>query len=93
VGDLAEMVCGQVRREPVVSDAAVDPTGETLVADLSVRGVWLPQVEALFDVRIVDTDAQSYLIHTPKSVLFSAEIEKKKKYSAACSSSRAQWMD
>ena len=36
MGDLAEMVCGQVRREPVVSDAAVDPTGETLVADLSV---------------------------------------------------------
>ena len=36
MGDLAAMVWGQVRREPVVSDAAVDPTGETLVADLSV---------------------------------------------------------
>jgi len=46
VGDMAAMVCGQVRREPIVSDAVVDPSGETLVADLSVRGVWLPQAEA-----------------------------------------------
>ena len=72
------MVWGQVRCEPIVSDAVVDPSGETLVADLSVRGVWLPQAEALFDVRIVDTNAQSYLTHTPKSVLFGAEIEKKR---------------
>jgi len=91
VGDLAAMVWGQVRREPIISDAAVDPSGETLVADLSVRGVWLPQAEALFDVRIVDTDAQSYLSHTPKSVLFGAEIEKKRKYSAACCERRAHF--
>ena len=71
------MVWGQVRCEPIVSDAVVDHSGETLVADLSVRGVWLPQAEALFDVRIVDTNAQSYLTHTPKSVLFGAEIEKR----------------
>jgi len=69
VGDLAAMVWGQVRREPVVSDALVNQTGETLIADLSVRGVWLPQAEALFDVRIVDTDAQSYLNHTPMAMI------------------------
>jgi len=66
VEDLVTMVWGQVRNEPIVSDAMVDPSGETLVADLSVRGVqgvWLPKVEALFDIRIVDTDTQSYLIH------------------------------
>ena len=84
MGDMSAMVWGEVRRKPIVSDAVVDPSGETLVADLSVRGVWLPQAEALFDVRIVDTDAQSYLTHTPKSVLFGTEIEKKRKYSAAC---------
>ena len=77
VGDLATMVWGQVRNEPIVSNAVVDPSGETLVADLSVRGVWLPKVEALFDIRIVDTDTQSYLIHTPKS-FFGAEFEKKR---------------
>ena len=31
-----------------------------LVADLGVRGVWQPLSEALFDIRVVDTDAQSY---------------------------------
>ena len=31
-----------------------------LVADLGVRGVWRPLSEALFDIRVVDTDAQSY---------------------------------
>ena len=36
------LVWGQVRCEPTASDAAVDPTGETLVADLSIRDVWLP---------------------------------------------------
>ena len=58
MGDMAAMVWGQVRCEPIVSDAVVDPSGETLVADLS-RGVWLPQAEVLFDVHIVHTDAQS----------------------------------
>ena len=91
VGDLAAMVWGQVRCEPIVSDAAVDPSGKTLVADLSVRGTWLPRAEALFDVHIVDTDTQSYLIHTPKSVFFGAEIEKKRKYSAACCARRAHF--
>ena len=31
-----------------------------LVADLYVRGVWIPQSEALFDIHVVDTDTQSY---------------------------------
>ena len=84
IGDLAAMVWGQFRREPIVSESTIEPVGETLVADLSVRGVWLPQTEVLFDVRVVDTDAQSYLSHTPKSVLVRAEIEKKRKYSAVC---------
>ena len=79
IGDLAAMVWGQVRHEPIVSDSTIEPAGETLVAYLSVRGVWLLQAEALFDVRVVDTDAQSYLSNTPKSVLLCAEIEKKVK--------------
>ena len=91
VGDLAAMVWGQVRREPIVSDAVVDPSGETLIADLSVQGVWLPQAEALFGIHIADTDAQSYLIHTPKSVFFGDEIEKKRKYSPACCARRAHF--
>ena len=40
-------------------------SGGALVADLCIRGVWTPQAETLFDIRVVDTDAQSYCDHTP----------------------------
>ena len=91
VGDLAALVWGPVKLEPIVKDAQDDDSGEVLIADLCVRGVWLPQSEALFDVRIVDTDAQSYLGQTPTSVLLSAEKEKKRKYSAAATDRRAHF--
>ena len=55
-----------------------------LVADLYVRGLWIPQSETLFDIHVVDTDAQSYQSQTPLAVLSSAEGDKKKKYSKAC---------
>ena len=54
-----------------------------LIADLSVRRVWQPQTVALFNVRIVDTDAQSYLSRSVNAILTSAEQEKKRKYSEA----------
>ena len=38
---------------------------------------------ALFDFRVVDTDALSYLSHSPAAVMASAEAEKKWKYCAA----------
>ena len=63
VGDLAALVWGRVVSEPVVRDASVD--GEALIADLGARGVWEPQVMGLFDIRVVDTDARSYLSHSP----------------------------
>ena len=56
----------------------------TLIADLQVCGVWQPQVDVLFDVRVVDTDAPSYRGHSPQAVLGSAEAEKKRKYLEAC---------
>ena len=88
IGDLAALLWGQVKREPVVSE---DNDDGILVADLGVRGVWSPQSEALFDIRVTDTDAQSYLGHAPESVLFQAETEKKQKYSAAASARRAHF--
>ena len=60
-----------------------------MVADLSVRGVWIPQVEALFDIRVVDTDAQSYRNSSPMDILSGAEKEKKNKYHEACTERRA----
>ena len=37
-GDLAAMVWGQVLCEPIIFDAGIDPSSETLVVDLSVWG-------------------------------------------------------
>ena len=80
VGDLAALVWDRVVSEPVVRDASVD--GEALIADLGARGVWEPQAMALFHIRVVDTDAKSYLSHSSVAVLASAEAEKK--YCNAC---------
>ena len=87
VGDLAALVWGRVVSEPVVRDASVD--SDALFADLGVRGVWEPQAMALFDIRVVDTDARSYLSHSPSAVLASAEAEKKRKYCDACTERHA----
>ena len=61
VSDLAALVWGRVVSEPVVRDASVD--GKALIADLGTRRVWEPQAMALFDIRVVDTDARFYLSH------------------------------
>ena len=39
------------------------------------------QAEALFDIRVVDTDSQPYCDRTPVAVLSTAEYDKKHKYS------------
>ena len=44
------------------------------------QGVWIPQSEALLDICVVDTDAQSYRDCTPLAVLSSAEHDIKRKY-------------
>ena len=57
-GDLASLVYHHVRCEPVVHEAS-NANEDTLIADLCVRGVWQPQCDALFDIRVIDTDARS----------------------------------
>ena len=47
-----------------------------LLADLGVRGIWQTQTEALY-VHVIDTDTRSYVSRSVKSVLESAEREKK----------------
>ena len=80
LGDLASIAFRDVIKEPIVRDA--DPVRglPALVADLGVRGLWAAQTEVLFDIRVMDTDTQSYTSRTVDSVLLPAEYEKKKKY-------------
>jgi len=47
------------------------------VADLGVRGVWQPQTEALFDVHVVDIDAQLYVHRTVNAVFSTAEKKRR----------------
>ena len=82
IGDLASLVWGNVIREPVFCEQSAT-SGGALVADLCVRGVWIPQAVALFDIRVVYADAQSYHDRTPMAVLNTAEHDKKQKYSQA----------
>ena len=78
-------------REPVVREADEIRGVSALVADLGVRGVWQPQTEALFDVRVIDTDAQSYAHRTVSAVLSTAEKEKKRKYTHAAQARHASF--
>jgi len=82
-GDLASLVWSPVLKKPVVCDGSTG-NSDTLISDLCVYGIWQPQTEALFDIRVIDTDARSYSARTPLAVLCLAEAEKKHKYSQAC---------
>ena len=62
---------------------------DTMIADLCVRGVWKAQTKTLVDIRVIDTDAQSYCARSPKDVLGTTEGEKKRKYLQACQDRRA----
>ena len=84
IGDLASLVWSQVRCEPVMRQADTKNGTPALIADLAICGRWLPQTEVLFDIRVIDTDTQSYSDHSLKEVLRAAEGEKKKKYMAVC---------
>ena len=72
-----------------LKDTVDDDASKVLIADLCVRGVWLPQTDALFDIRVIDTNAQSYLSQPPTSVLFAAKTGKKRKYLDASVAQRA----
>ena len=61
LGDMAAQVWSQVVREPIVKEAESKADGPGLRADLGIRGVWTPQVEALFNIKVIDTDAPSHL--------------------------------
>ena len=66
-------------------------TVPSLIADLSIRGVWQLQTLALFDVRVIDTDAESHSQRVVTAILSSAEEEKKKKNSKAAALRRASF--
>ena len=89
IGDLSVLAWGQVFREPIVRESDIRNKSPALVADLAIRGVWSHRSEALLDICVVNTDAQSYLSRSQSDVLAKAEEEKKAKYLSACEARRA----
>ena len=73
-----------VQREPVIREYNPQEEAPTLIADLFCHGVYDRQGGASFDICVSDTDAISYQKKIPMSVLHSADVEKKTKYSDAC---------
>ena len=53
-------------------------------ADVSAHGFWKQGTTTMFDIRIVNLDAGSYLRMTPEKALAKAEKEKKDFYLQAC---------
>ena len=93
LGDLSSIVYKDIIREPVIQEACEVADEPSLVADLGVRGVWQPQpqTQALFDVRVIDTDAPSHVNRRVAAILSSAEAEKKKKCNNAANARRASF--
>eukprot|EP00957_Ditylum_brightwellii_P085567 6508404-Ditylum_brightwellii.AAC.1 len=59
-----------------------------LQGDLSIRGLWECQTDTIFDVRITNSDAKSYLSKTVAKYLLAQEKEKKDKYLLLCREQR-----
>ena len=58
MSNLAALAYKDVICKSVVHEGNAEVTA--LVTDLGIRGVWLPQTEALLDIRVTDADAPSY---------------------------------
>ena len=91
LGDMAALVWPQVIRELVVQEGDPASNDPGLRLDLGIRGVWQPQVEALFDIQVIDTDAPSYRRRSPISVLDSGAVEKKRVYCSAVEDRRGNF--
>jgi hypothetical protein len=79
LGDMVETAWGCCIREPIIKEQNPMTNEISLKGDLAY-GVWEPQVEALFDIRIVYADTPSYSLMTLQAVLRKSEKEKKTTY-------------
>ena len=71
------------------SDRLVEQPGQVIVyvesrAEVSAQGFWKRETTTMFDIRIVNFDAGSYLRMTPEKDLAKAEKKKKDSYLQAC---------
>eukprot|EP01025_Chloroclados_australasicus_P069986 TRINITY_DN9994_c0_g2_i4.p3 TRINITY_DN9994_c0_g2~~TRINITY_DN9994_c0_g2_i4.p3 ORF type:complete len:267 (-),score=14.02 TRINITY_DN9994_c0_g2_i4:178-978(-) len=84
LGSVTNLAYKQVLKEPIIREAIPEQNQQKLIADLAIRGFWQPQIQALFDIRVVDCDVVSYQRTDPIQILKRAEKEKIQKYRTAC---------
>ena len=58
-----------------MNESTVTSSDPGLRLDLGIRCVWQPQVEALVDVCVVDTDAPTHCHRAPNAILESSSQE------------------
>ena len=83
LGDIASQLWTHVIKEQVVREADVNNGDGGLRLDLGIQGVWQPQVEALFDIRVFDPNAPSHRTRSPEAILETGANEKKRVYEQA----------
>lgn len=81
---------GNCTREPILKEDST-LNQPSLRGDLACRGVWEPQMEAVFDVRVIDADAPSYATMKIDAALKKSEKEKKAKYLTICEERHASF--
>eukprot|EP00919_Chromeraceae_sp_WS-2016_P022958 GHVR01054645.1.p1 GENE.GHVR01054645.1~~GHVR01054645.1.p1 ORF type:complete len:196 (-),score=33.73 GHVR01054645.1:375-962(-) len=86
---IASAAFKNVDKEVIVKEST--DTQKAIRADIKARGVWQSQVDALFDISVLDTDAPSHFARTTEAVLTTKAQEKKKKYAPACEARRASF--
>ena len=67
----------QVIKKPIVNEATATSSDPGRKLDLEIGGIWQPQVEALFAVPVIDTDAPSHCHQAPNAILESRSQEKR----------------
>ena len=77
--------------EPIVKEGDSAMNDPDLCLDLGIHGAWQPQVEALFDIQVVNTDAPSYRRRTPAAALDGGAVEKKRVYCLAMEDRRGNF--
>ena len=70
--------------QPATQAGTTTPVPDEKRGDAGVFGFWTRGRQAIFDVRVTDTDARSYRHQAPAKVLATQEREKKGKYLARC---------
>ena len=77
------MTAGSTKTDPT-RETPAEPEVTKQKGDLLIQDLWQQRTDSVHDMRVVNTDALSYVRKTPEKFLHKAERGKKKMYLEAC---------